>query len=79
LGLHCKRCIKIKISGQWVFNESELIADAVLAGVGLAYIPEDLVQDALTKGQLVKVLEAYTITFQAFTSITRTVDSSRLH
>lgn len=57
---------KIKISGQWVFNESELIADAVLAGVGLAYIPEDLVQDALTKGQLVKVLEAYTITFPGF-------------
>jgi DNA-binding transcriptional LysR family regulator len=42
---------KIKISGQWVFNE---------------YIPEDLVQDALTKGQLVKVLEAYTITFPGF-------------
>ena len=58
--------IKIKIQGQWVFNESYHIVDAVRLGVGLAYIPEELVQQDLEQGLLVKVLEAYSITFQGY-------------
>ena len=40
--------------------------DAVRLGVGLAYIPEELVQQDLEQGLLVKVLEAYSITFQGY-------------
>jgi len=57
---------KIKISGQWVFNDSELIADAVLVGEGLAYIPEELIQDSLLQGRLVTVLDEYTIVYPGF-------------
>ena len=57
---------KIKISGQWVFNDSELIADAVLAGTGLAYIPEQLIQDSLLQGRVVKVLSDYSIQYPGF-------------
>ncbi|MDC5177829.1 LysR family transcriptional regulator [Acinetobacter baumannii] len=57
---------KVKISGQWVFNDSELIADAVLAGEGLAYIPEELIQDSLLQGRLVKVLDEYAIAYSGF-------------
>ena len=57
---------KIKVSGQWVFNDSELIADAVLAGEGIAYIPEELIQDNLLQGQLIKVLDEYAIAYPGF-------------
>ena len=57
---------KIKVSGQWVFNDSELIADAVLAGEGIAYIPEELIQDSLLQGKLIKVLDEYAIAYPGF-------------
>ncbi len=41
---------KIKIQGQWIFNESYDIVEAVRAGFGLAYIPEDLIRGDLKEG-----------------------------
>lgn len=58
--------IKIKIQGQWVFNESYHSVDAVRLGLGMAYIPEDMVQDDLKQGRLIKVLEDYSITFPGY-------------
>lgn len=58
--------IKIKINGQWVFNESYHSVDAVRLGLGIAYIPEDMIEDDLLCGRLVKVLEQYSIQFQGY-------------
>ena len=58
--------IKIKINGQWVFNESYHSADAVRLGLGIAYIPEDMVEDDLRSGRLVKVLDDYSIQFSGY-------------
>ena len=58
--------IKIKINGQWVFNESYHSVDAVRLGLGIAYIPEDMIEDDLLGGRLVKVLESYSIQFQGY-------------
>lgn len=58
--------LEIKIQGQWVFNESYHSVDAVRLGLGMAYIPEDMVQDDLEQGRLIKVLEDYSITFPGY-------------
>lgn len=58
--------IKIKINGQWVFNESYHSVDAVRLGLGIAYIPEDMVEDDLRSGRLIKVLDEYSIQFSGY-------------
>ena len=58
--------IKMKINGQWVFNESYHSADAVRLGLGIAYIPEDMVEDDLRCGRLIKVLDEYSIQFSGY-------------
>ena len=58
--------VKIKINGQWVFNESYHNVDAVRLGLGVAYIPEDMIEDDLLSGRLIKVLVPYSIQFQGY-------------
>ena len=58
--------IKMKINGQWVFNESYHSADAVRLGLGIAYIPEDMVEDDLRCRRLIKVLDEYSIQFSGY-------------
>ena len=58
--------IKIKINGQWVFNESYHSVDAVRLGLAIAYIPEDMVEDDLRRGDLIKVLDEYSILFSGY-------------
>jgi DNA-binding transcriptional LysR family regulator len=57
---------KTKIQGQWIFNESYDIVEAVRAGFGLAYIPQELIQQDLDQGKLVQVLEEYSIQFPGY-------------
>jgi DNA-binding transcriptional LysR family regulator len=49
--------LKTRVTGQWVFNSTVPIVRAALAGYGLAFVPEDMVRDAITDGRLVRVLE----------------------
>ncbi|MBD8871799.1 LysR family transcriptional regulator [Rhodanobacter sp. DHB23] len=48
--------LKVRVEGQLVFNNIAMRLDAALAGLGLAYMPEDLVQKLVTKGRLIRVL-----------------------
>jgi DNA-binding transcriptional LysR family regulator len=50
------REIKVRVEGQLVFNNLALRMDAALAGLGLAYVPEDQVAAHVTKGRLIRVL-----------------------
>ena len=50
------RELKVRVEGQLVFNNIALRLNAVLAGFGLAYVPEDHVQAHLADGRLVRVL-----------------------
>ena len=50
------RELKVRVEGQLVFNGSTPMLKAALAGFGLAYLPEDLVQADLAKGRLIRVL-----------------------
>lgn len=48
---------KLRVSGQWTFNASAPALRAALAGAGVAYLPEDMVQEHLAAGRLQRVLE----------------------
>ncbi|RAZ90014.1 LysR family transcriptional regulator [Mesorhizobium hawassense] len=50
------RELKVRVEGQLVFNTAGLRLNAVLAGLGLAYLPEDQVTAQLANGRLVRVL-----------------------
>jgi DNA-binding transcriptional LysR family regulator len=51
-----RRELRVHVEGQLVFNGTVQMLNAALAGFGLAYLPEDLVQPHIAKGRLVRVL-----------------------
>ena len=53
---HAGRELRVRIEGQLTFNGSAPMLDAALAGFGLAYLPEDSVQQHLAAGRLIQVL-----------------------
>ena len=48
--------VNVRVEGQLVFNTSAQIVTAALAGFGLAYVPEDMVEDHIAAGRLLRVL-----------------------
>ncbi|NKL77126.1 LysR family transcriptional regulator [Rhizobium leguminosarum] len=60
------RELRVRVEGQLVFNNIALRLNAVLAGAGLACMPEDLVSTYLTDGQLVRVLEDWCPPFSGY-------------
>jgi DNA-binding transcriptional LysR family regulator len=51
--------VRHKPQGQWVFSDSYMEAAAVRLGLGLAYVPEELVAEDLERGNLIRVLKLY--------------------
>jgi DNA-binding transcriptional LysR family regulator len=60
------RELKVRVDGQFVFNSIALRLNAVLAGRGLAYLPEDHVQSHLAEGKLIRVLEDWCAPFSGY-------------
>jgi DNA-binding transcriptional LysR family regulator len=50
------RELKVRAGGPLAFNANPLVIRAALCGLGLAYLPEDLVRDHVAAGRLVRVL-----------------------
>jgi len=50
------RELRVRVDGQLTFNGIGQMINAALAGFGLAYVPEDLVQHHLARGRLKRVL-----------------------
>lgn len=51
------RELKVRVDGQLTFNNIYPVIRAALDGYGLAYVPEDLVQEPIEQGRLRAVLE----------------------
>jgi DNA-binding transcriptional LysR family regulator len=60
------RELKVRAEGQLVFNNLALRLNAALAGLGLAYLPEDQVQRHLADGGLVRVLADWCPPFSGY-------------
>jgi len=50
------REVKVHVDGQLTFNNIALRIDAALAGLGLAFLPEDVMRPYLAEGRLIRVL-----------------------
>ena len=51
--------------GQWAFTDSYMEAKAARLGLGLAYVPEELVSEDIKKGNLIRVLQRYSLQLEA--------------
>ncbi|RVD17457.1 MAG: LysR family transcriptional regulator [Mesorhizobium sp.] len=60
------RELKVRVEGQLVFNTSALRMNAVLAGLGLAYLPEEQLTAQLADGRLVRVLADWRAPFPGY-------------
>ncbi|ROO36805.1 MULTISPECIES: LysR family transcriptional regulator [unclassified Pseudomonas] len=58
--------LNVRVEGQLVFNTIAMRLEAALAGLGLAFMPEDLVQDAVAQGRLIRVLEDWCEPFSGY-------------
>lgn len=60
------REINVRVDGQLAVSSLELARRAALDGLGVAYLPDDMVQDDLTKKRLVRVLEDWCEPFPGY-------------
>ncbi len=60
------REIKLRVEGQLVFNSIALRMNAVLSGIGLAYLPERQVKSHIAEGRLVHVLADWCPLFSGY-------------
>ena len=61
-----RRELNVRVDGQVVFNSLRQRVDAALAGMGLAYMPEDVVQSQVERGTLIRVLEDWCPPFPGY-------------
>jgi DNA-binding transcriptional LysR family regulator len=61
-----KRAVNVHVKGRLVFNQNQLVVEAALAGHGLAWLPQDLVDEHVEAGRLVTTLNRWTITYPGY-------------
>lgn len=60
------RELKVHVDGQLTFNNIALRLDAALAGLGLAYLPEDIVRKQIAEERLLRVLSDWCPKFSGY-------------
>lgn len=60
------RELRVRVDGQLTFNSSLAMVDAAVSGLGLAYVPEDLVVEAIASGRLMQVLDDWSPMFAGY-------------
>lgn len=58
--------LRVRVDGQLTFNNLSSRLEAAIAGMGLALVPEDTVEAAVSEGRLVKVLEEWCEPFPGY-------------
>ena len=57
---------RISVDGRVMVNDADLATRAAVGGLGIAYTPEALAQPFLRSGQLIRVLEDWSPSFEGF-------------
>jgi DNA-binding transcriptional LysR family regulator len=60
------REVKVRVEGQIVLNTLSRIRRAALAGLGLAWLPDDVVLDDIREGRLIRVLDSWCDAFPGY-------------
>lgn len=58
--------VNVRVNGQLIFNTSAHMVDAALAGLGIAFLPEEEFGDHIADGRLTRVLEAWCDPFPGY-------------
>lgn len=58
--------LKVRVNGQLTFNTSDHVVDAALAGLGIAFLPEEEFGSHIREGRLVRVLESWCHPFPGY-------------
>lgn len=58
--------VQVRVQGQATFNNTLLMLRAALDGLGICYVPQDMVQEHLAAGRLVPVLQPWWPTFPGY-------------
>ncbi|MFZ4286326.1 LysR family transcriptional regulator [Variovorax sp. HJSM1_2] len=58
--------VKVRVEGQTVFNNTLLMVQAALDGMGFAYVPLDIVRPHIAEGKLIPVLEDWWPSFPGY-------------
>jgi DNA-binding transcriptional LysR family regulator len=60
------RELRVRVEGQLTFNGTAQLLNGALAGCGLAYVPEGLVEQHITKGRLKRVLADWCLPYSGY-------------
>ena len=60
------RDLRVKVEGQLTYSSSIPMLDAAIAGLGIAYVPENLATDAVASGRLVQLLDDWSPSFSGY-------------
>ncbi len=60
------RGLEVRPDGRLAFNTINLALDTALSGLGLAYLPDDVVREHLAKGRLVSVLDDWSMPMSGY-------------
>lgn len=60
------RELRVRVDGQLTFNTSIAMVDAAASGLGIAYVPENLVMEPIRSGRLVQVLDEWCSEFTGY-------------
>lgn len=58
--------LRVRVEGRLVFNNIALRVNAALEGLGLAYLPEDVVRTPIADGRLIRVLDDWCLPFSGY-------------
>lgn len=57
---------EVRVDGVLIFNDGDLIVNAALDGLGIAYVFDDQVAGHLASGRLVRLLDSWCVTFPGY-------------
>lgn len=60
------QALRVRVDGQLTFNNSYAMIDAAVSGLGIAFVPEDIVASRITSGALELVLDDWSPLFDGY-------------
>jgi DNA-binding transcriptional LysR family regulator len=60
------RDLRVRVDGQFTFSTSYAMVEAAVAGLGLAYVPESIVQQEIADGSLIQALDDWSPFFSGY-------------
>lgn len=58
--------LRVRVGGQLTFNNSYAMIDAALTGFGVAYVPQNIVEQQIASGELVQILDEWSPFFDGY-------------